>query len=372
MLIDQLGIRFILWTGKTIPLPVSPDVLDAMVSVSVTNDEDQGDGFQMTFSMDNTIGIEYDLIAGGTFEVCNRVVLGVLIGAVPEVLIDGVVTHFQVDPGGEERGATLTVTGKDVGVMLDLEEKNEEFPNQPDFVIATQIIASYAQYGLVPTVTPTTDVPIELERVPRQHETDLQFLKRMAERNGYVFYIEPITFGVNKAYWGPKVRTGVPQSALTTNMGPATNVKRLSFSNDPLAPVGTTGTIVEPFTGMTLPVPSLPSLAAPPLASSPATPKRTKIFRDTAKQNPATAATSAVAAATNSPDSVRGTGELNTADYKGVLRARGLVGVRGSGFSYDGFYYVKSVTHNISPGKYSQSFTISREGTGALLPVVIP
>jgi len=372
MLIDQLGIRFILLVGKTIPLPASPALLDAMTNVTVTNDEEQGDGFQMTFVIDNSTGIEYDLLAGGTFDVCNRVMLGVLLGAVPEILIDGVVTHFQIDPGNEEQGATLTVTGKDVSTMLDLEEKNEEFPNQPDFVIATQIIASYAQYGLVPTVIPTTDVPIELERIPRQHETDLQFLKRMAERNGYVFYVEPITFGVNKAYWGPKIRTGVPQSALTTNMGPATNVERMSFSNDPLAPVGTTGTIVEPLTGLTLPVPSLPSLTVPPLVSSPTVPKRTRIFRDTAKQNAATAATSAVAAATNSPDSVRGTGNLNTADYKNVLRARGLVGVRGAGLSYDGLFYVNSVTHRISKGEYSQSFTISREGTGALLPVVIP
>ena len=28
----------------------------------------------------------------------------------------------------------------------------------------------------------------------------------MAERNGFVFYIEPLTFGVNTAYWGPENR----------------------------------------------------------------------------------------------------------------------------------------------------------------------
>jgi hypothetical protein len=39
---------------------------------------------------------------------------------------------------------------------------------------------------------------------------------------------------------------------------------------------------------------------------------------------------------------------------------------------YDGFYYVKSVTHTISRTSYSQSFGLSREGTGTLTPVVVP
>jgi hypothetical protein len=95
-------------------------------------------------------------------------------------------------------------------------------------------------------------------------------------------------------------------------------------------------------------------------------------MRDTSNQNPAQAATSALARATNSPDAVRGEGEIDTVRYGHVLRARKLVGVRGAGLSYDGNYYVRRVTHNISRGDYKQSFTVSREGTGATLPVVIP
>ena len=55
-----------------------------------------------------------------------------------------------------------------------------------------------------------------------------------------------------------------------------------------------------------------------------------------------------------------------------VLRARRLVGVRGAGTTFDGFYWVKQVTHTIKSGSYTQGFKLSREGTGALLPVVAP
>jgi hypothetical protein len=224
----------------------------------------------------------------------------------------------------------------------------------------------------VPQVTPTTDIPIMLDRIPRQHETDLKFIQRMAERNGFVFYIEPLTFGVNTAYFGPQSRAGIPQSALTLGSGPSGNLKSLSFSNDALAPVSASGSFVEPITKTAIPIPQLPSLRIPPLSLSPSAPLRTVVMRETAGQNPGQAATTALAKATNSPDPVKGDGEIDSVRYGKVLRARKLVGVRGAGMSYDGNYYVERVTHTISLGDYNQKFTVSREGTGALLPVVIP
>jgi hypothetical protein len=294
---------------------------------------------------------------------------------VPEVLMDGVITHYQLQPSNEPGRTTLTVIGRDVSVMLDLEEKNESYPNQPDFVIMTRILAAYGQYGLVPVATPTTDVPIMLERVPRQQETDLRFLQCLARRNGFVFYIEPLTFGVNQAYFGPENRLGLPQPALSVDFGPSTNVERLDFSNDVLAPVGTQGAFVEPLTKIAIPIPSLPSLRMPPLASSPAPARRTVQLRQSANQSPIQAALAAVSTVTTAPEAVRGEGEVDTIRYGSVLRARRLVGVRGAGRSYDGFYYVRRVTHTIERGqtaRYTQRFTLSREGTGTLVPVVRP
>ena len=371
MLASTLDIRLILMVGPTIPLPAPAPLSQALQSAEVTNDATSGDGFQLTFTLGKEAA-DYNLLLSGVLNPFNRVIVGVLMGATPEVLIDGIITHHQVTPSNEPGKSTLTVTGKDVSVMLDLEEKNEQYPNQPDSIIVTQLLAQYAVYGLVPQPAPTTDVPIELERVPRQHETDLKFIQRLAQKNGFVFYVEPVTFGVNTAYWGPESRAGLPQPALTTNMAHYSNVKSLNFSNDAMAPVGTEGTFVEPITKTAIPIPPLPSLKVPPLAAQPAVPQRTQLMRNTANQNPSSAAVSAVAAATNVPDAVTGQGELDAVRYGSVLRARKLVGVRGAGLNYDGFYYVRKVSHRISVGTYTQSFTLSREGTGTLTPVVVP
>ena len=372
MLTSQLGIRLILLLGQTVPQPAPVEALHALMRVEVTNDEQTGDGFQITFTLNKNQPTDYSLLQGGALAPATRVIIGVLLGATPEVLIDGIITHHQHAPSAEPGSSTLTVTGKDVSIMLDLEEKNQKYENQPDFLIVTQLIASYAKYGLVPQVTPTTDVPIIIDRIPRQHETDLKFIQRMGERNGFVFYIEPLTFGVNTAFWGPSNRLGLPQPALTLGPGPSANLKSLNFSQDALAPVSPSGSFVEPITKTAIPIPQLPSLRIPPLALSPTATLRTVLMRDTANQNPAQAATSALAQSTNSPDSVTGDGEIDSVRYGNVLRARKLVGVRGAGLFYDGNYYVKRVTHTITRGDYKQSFTVSREGTGATLPVVIP
>ena len=371
MLTSLLGIRLIVLTGQNIPLPASYDIMSALTRVEVTNDAQSGDGFQMTFSLGKG-ALDYSLVQSGALDPFTRVVIGVLLGASPEVLIDGVITHQQIAPSNDPGMSTLTVTGKDVSVMMDLEEVNVPLKNRTDSMIALQLLANYLQYGLVPQVTATANVPLELQLIPRQHETDLHFIKRLAKRNGFVFYLEPLTIGTNTAYWGPAIRGGVPQPALTMNMGDQTNVKSLNFSQDALAPVTTKGTFVDPIFKISLPIPQLPSLRIPPFVPSPTPARRIVLQRETANENPAQAATAAVAALTNAPDSVTADGEVDAVRYGRVLRARKLVGVRGVGFSYDGLYYVRRVTHSIQRGDYTQRFSLSREGTGSLLPVLPP
>jgi len=373
MLDRLLGIRLLLLLGPTVPRPASVDLLRALTRVEVQNNSEQSDGFQLSFAVGRDNPADFSLILGNALAPMTRVIVSVIFGALPEVLIDGVITHHQFDPGSGSTPAAFTVTGRDLTALMDLEEKNAEFQNQPDSVIALQVLANYARYGIVPQIAPTTDVPLMIRRIPRQQETDLQFLKRLAERNGFVFYLEPQTIGVSTAVWGPASRVGLPQPALSVNLGAATNVRSLNFANDALAPVSSKGVFVEPFLKTSIPIPSLPSLRVPPLALSPAQAYRTRLERETANQEAASAAIRLLAATMNAPDAATASGELDGARYGSLLRARKLVGLRGAGFTHDGFWYVRSVAHSIGLGatpQFTQQFSLSREGAGALTPVV--
>jgi hypothetical protein len=73
-----------------------------------------------------------------------------------------------------------------------------------------------------------------------------------------------------------------------------------------------------------------------------------------------------------SSDAVSGSGRLDVMRYGYVLRPRELVGVRGAGITYDGDYYVKSVTHDLQRGSYTQNFTLAREGLVSRRSTVVP
>ena len=274
MLSSLLGIRLLLWTGKTVPRPASYEVMNALTSVEVTNDVKQsGDGFQLSFTIGKTKRGEYSLLQSGALDPDARVVIGVRLGVRLEPLIDGVIYNHQVSPGEQPGTSTLTVSGRDISVMLDLEEKNGSYKNQSDSTIVESILGNYDRFGILPfKATPTADEPSETARIPRQYETDLKFIQRLAQRNGFVFYIEPVTMGVNRAYWGPENRTGRRQPPLTHDLGPSTNVKTLRLMNDALAPIATSGTFIEPITKTSIQIPALPSLRIPPLTSGPVRP----------------------------------------------------------------------------------------------------
>ena len=373
-LANVLGIRLVVWMGRNVPVPAPVEALEALEDVEVTTDASGDDGFRLTFSVGKRPTGDYEVVGHPALQPLSRVIVGVVVGATPEVLSDGLITHHQMQASREPGRSRFTVIGRGLTQALDLTEEDDEYPNQPDWLIVAQVLARprYASFGLVPTATPTTDVPLELLRVTRQHETDLAFVRRLAEENGYVFHIEPVSFGVNRAYWGPEIRAGIPQPALKVDLAEATNVRTLDVSNDALAPEGVAGTFVDPVLKRPWPIPQLPSLRFPPLAAQPVPAYRTRRLRATAQRNPAEAATAAVAAVTATPEPVTATGETDGVRYGHVLRARRLVGVAGAGLSRDGLYYVRRVTHRLREGDWTQSFTLSREGAGTLSPVVPP
>ncbi len=365
---DQ-GIRLSMLIGPTLPAPAPWEVMEALVSLEVTNNDRERDGFQITFDLDKSHQ-EYGLLQSGILDPNNRVIASVIIGARSYILMDGFITKHQVVPGNQPGKSTLQVTGEDISVKLDLEEKNATYPNQTDSAIVKRILDGYGTYGLTAQVEETREAATEAERVSTQQGTDLTYLQQLAAKNGFVFFIEPSTSGSNTAYWGPEPRRDQPQTALTVNMGPYTNVdSQISFEFNSLEPTDPQVSIIDPSTNQTIPVPQA-STSLQALSTQPAAPMRKTIARDSANLNLARASLRTLTLSGGSGSAVTATGELDAARYGQVLQPRRLVGVRGAGESYDGIYYVKQVKHRIKRGEYKQSFTLLREGRGSSVKVV--
>jgi hypothetical protein len=376
------GVHLTLLIGPTVPVPAPPDLLESLEQIQVTHADSGISGFELTFKVGRSGPL--DLIDYGVLrnplllKPFNRIVLMVTFGIVPQVLMDGFITHQQLSPGSGPGTSTLTVIGEDASVMLDLKETPAEHPAQDETIIANKIILSYAQYGLIPMVIPplVIDPPVPTDRIPSQQVTDYAYLQQMAERYGYVFFITPGPVPLTStAYWGPPPRLSVPQKALSVNLGAETNVDQISFSTNSQATVMMDGQVQDRLTNQTMPVRTLASTRVP-LSSQPAwLAQQPNVRRRQLHQSGLNVAQAYARAQGETDASVDGTltasGGLNALTYGALLQPRGLVGLRGAGYRHDGIYYVKSVTHTVKIGEYKQQFNLNRDGWGSLTPVVL-
>lgn len=370
------GIYLQLFIGPMIPVPAPKAVVDALISAQVNTGGDRS-GFQLVFSMNKKSTIYKTLLPSGFFDPgTTRVILVCTLGGIPNVLIDGVITRHEVAPSNDGGQSTLTLTGEDLTVLMDvIEIPIMRYPAMPIVARLNLLLLKYVIFGIVPVVIPPIfpDVPIPTDQIPSQTGSDLAYIKKMAEQTGYIYYLEPGPApGTSIFYFGPDIRIPIPQPALTINMDANTNVESLSFSLDGLAKKIVIMTIMDPVTGkipIPIPVPNI-SLLRPPLGARPTPPMKIQYPPDGGNLNSIQAIGLALAKTGDTGEAISGSGTLNVLRYGSVLRAHQTVGVRGAGATYDGLYYVRTVTHNIKRGEFKQSFTLSRDGLVSLTQAV--
>lgn len=361
------GVHIQLMIGPGVPVPAPRAVTEALQSIQVTSSRDRS-GFEITFAVGKSSPLLKTMLPAGYFDpIVTRVCIVAMVNGFPHVLMDGLVTQQRVSPSNEPGGSTLTITGEDLSVAMDIVDITIPYPGIPVIGRVYLILAKYAALGIIPAaippIVPVIDVPVS--RFDTQTGTDRAYLKRLASDAGYVFYVEPGPAPLSSiAYFGPDIRLPVPQPALSVNMDAHTNVESLSFSLDGLAKKLTVITILDPFTRkIPIPVP-IPNVSAfrPPLGARPTPPARIEFSKEYANLTPDKAAGKVLGMLMNNSDAITASGSLDVVRYGRPLRSRMLVGVRGAGLAYDGLYYVNNVTHRIKRGEYKQSFTLSRDG----------
>jgi hypothetical protein len=369
-----------MWLGSVVPTPAPTEVTEKLQSVQITRSAEGPSAFQLQFHADRTIGFSPDfaLLTGGLLDPWNRVILGVSFNNTTTILMDGFITHQELTHDKQFASSTLTVTGEDVSILMDRIQLSIEWPLMGDSLIALAVLAKYAMIGIVPEVIPTPAdlIPTVVERVPQQNGTDRDYLGQLAAPYGYRFYVtpgpEPM---VNSAYWGPPLNIGTVQPALSMDVGSVTNIEKISFQLDSLAPIQVYGMVQDDETEIDFPLATLGSTRLPPLATNPAfNPvgllQRRDLFTDP-RYGFLQAMVDAQATTDTSTDNVvTAQGEVDTVRYGYVIDPTGLIDVRGAGQSYDGRYRINSVTHNISRGSYRQAFVLAREGTGSTISSV--
>jgi hypothetical protein len=376
------SVQLTLMMGPVIAVPVPSSVLESLAEVEVNVHDIEPSGFKLTFSIDKQSPLQIlFLLSGGLPLLFMRCILVATVNGIANVLIDGVITKNEISPGDKGSNSTLTLLGADLTALMDQSNwSGFPFAACPREARVALILAKYAFFGVLPAIVPSIliEILLPIEQIPAQKGTDLHYIRQLAEEVGYVFYIAagPVP-GTSTAYWGPQVKVGPVQPALSSDMDAYTNVESLQFHFDQeKSKIPLVYTYVEEI-GISIPIPippinplDPPLGLIPPIPTNLLPPDLTSFRDDLSKLTIPQAIMMGLAAGAASSEVVTCTGSLDVTRYGGVLSARKLVGVRGSGPAFDGLYYVKSVTHKIKRGEYKQNFTLTRNGLVSTVPTV--
>jgi phage protein D len=292
-------------------------------------------------------------------------------GLVP--VFDGYVTDLRFDIASEPGDSSILVSGMDTSVLMSLEEKIVVWTNMSDSDVVKKIVGGY---GTQVAADATTKVHQEEDAVLVQRASDVQFVRELAQRNGFEFYFETDqTSGSVTGYFRAPQLGGTPQPDLAIQFGDDSNLTRFSarlVGQRPLSiklaqiDVATNNVNTVKVSDMQLaklgdkdagalvggPLGSLvrpKDTEAQMLISAPATGDETELQ------------TLAQALRDEAGWFITAEGEINGEAYQNVLRPRRLVLVKGAGKAYSGKYYVTRVAHEMSgDGTYTQKFEARR------------
>ncbi len=344
--------------------PAPAEMIAAIQSIQVEDHAELADLVRIKM----TVGVRPDgsgwtVIDDDTFSRLAGVSVGVRIANTRETLITAYVVESSVNFSAQPGQSILTVVAMDPTVLMNLEEKVKPWPDMADSDIAAAI---FGDYGFTPKIKDSQPARTDNEHRVIQRGTDIAFLTRLAQRNGYECYVETNASGTVEGHFHPPEVSQQPQGVLTLNMGDATNVSAFSVSYDMLKPVTVQTKGLEIESGSDQPAGSQ-SQGGDALGSGASVPSdrpRKILLANTGLVKANELQTAAQAVVDRSSWAILAEGELNASTYGGVLRAKRPVTVRGAGRTLSGTYYVQRVLHTFSSDGYHQRFSLRRNALG--------
>ncbi|MEZ4293400.1 MAG: contractile injection system protein, VgrG/Pvc8 family [Polyangiaceae bacterium] len=285
-------------------------------------------------------------------------------------LFAGFVTHVRPHFEIVESNAYLEVLAMDAAVLLNAEERVEAYPGQTDNEVAEKVFSRY-QITFQGETTGTRHE--EDKQLLVQRGTDWELVQRLARRNGFVCYLEPDPqSGDVTAYFRPRALKDTPQPDLTV-LRDDPNLKWLDLQATMSGPARVKGAAIDPIGKRIVRSdgsPKLDPLGDKPLGDDIESALKqagatgsVSLLRDPFPQETAIADEGS-AATDRALFAVEARGEVDTTLYRGLLRARRPVLIKGVGRMFAGVYYVRAVRTTIDEGVISQTFVAERNALG--------
>lgn len=267
--------------------------------------------------------------------------------------------HFE--HGGT--GSYVEVRGADAAVEMDREARSAAWPDVTDSDVVTTIVG---QYGLLPDVDSTSAGHYEAKHTLVQRESDLSFVRRLARRNGVLFWITCDALGIATAHFKRPPVDGDATAKLVINQT-APTLTNLDLRWDVERPTSIEGTQLDLSSlddldaGATSS--SLSPLGAQDLAAI--TGDTRSIFLAAPADDAGDLQARSAGALIESCFFIRATGETTLVSVGSPIRAHSVVELTGAGSRHSGKYFVAGVRHTIDPSTHRMELELLRNAWGA-------
>lgn len=337
------------------------DTYDDIIGVDVEIDDELAGMFKLRLGMSLQEDNTWSYLDDERFAIWNPVVIRVGFGEADEEIFSGYITHVKPIFNPDPENVMLEIWGMDKSVLLDREEILKAWPSKKDSDIATEI---FNLYGLTPMVEDTTLVHDEEVSTIIQRETDMQFLKRLALRNGYECYVQ----GDIGYFQSPVIDADNPQPVLSVHFGHETTLNFININVNALSPSNVAMFQVNRMSKETIDVivessqqTELGGMNAQSLLSVDVAPAKNYVARNCANGDPEM--TDLCQGLFHHAEwFVTAEAEVSATLYAHILLPRATVTVKGIGETYSGVYYVNHVTHSFNPDGYNQRIKLKRNG----------
>jgi phage protein D len=294
----------------------------------------------------------------------DRTTINAFVSGTKHLLFDGYISHLDPVVDDAAGAVTIDLRGVDASYAMGLHEKCKVWKQKTYEKIAEEIIKAYELRAVLP---PPTGGKPNGDSLPSltQRSSDLRFLRELARRKGYEFYVRGAS-----AHFHPAALEGSPQKTIAVRFGKETNCHDLRIRMDGTRPTVAAITRVDPATGE----PDSVKANASGLAAL-----GTRDHRD--RRAPGVPETVVLArrrgavSAGDMKDYVQGIlrrsgfwihaeGSLNVLEYGSVIHPGRTVGIVGLGKDLNGLYYVRKVVHQVTSRGYTLRFEADRNGRG--------
>lgn len=351
--------------------PLEADVVALLTRIEVRESESDPTVCALRFNLAQSGEGDFSPLDRDVFTAAARLGVEVQTPGSPTIhLFAGFVTHLRPHFETIEANAYLEVLAMDAAVLMSAEERVASFPDATDADAAEEI---FGRYEVTFEGEPTDAQHEEQRQLLVQRGTDWELVQRLARRNGYVCYLEPDPqTGKVGAHFKRRNLQDPAQPDLAL-LREQPNLKWLDLQAVLTGPVRVVGSAIDPVRkrivrgeGNT----ELDPLGEERLGdtleaalTSAGAPAAQALLRD-----PPPLQAQLTALSTGATDraqfAIEARGELDPTLYRGLLRARRPVLIKGVGRTFVGTYWVRAVRTTIDEGVISQTFVAERNALG--------